>query len=307
MNIILQNIQSIENVTYPLPDTGFVKIEGGNSNGKSILVKTIGAIASLQIMDNEKRRALINDQCDCGFVSIEYKGKSLHIKLHEERNQCYVALVRENGEKIIRTFREGGIEDLLNEFGFRTFNKNQICLQVYETFGMMPFVNTSTSVNGEIVEAITEDTQAKEFLKNYKEVTHKQVVTLVKNLNEKIAATERFRNSLLIFKYHEYEKYSKEMRNLFKDLEYFDPIEPLEALPLPVKLDGLDVECEPLEQLWLPIQIDLTDFSVGNLGRLPIIGDMPVGEKIESLGSIMREIQSIKEGVCPTCGRTFVE
>ena len=320
MIITLDNIQSIEHAVYDLPDKGFVKIEGGNSNGKSILVKSIGAITSLQIMDTEKRRALINDNCNSGSVIIEYKGKSLLVKLHEDRNSCFVALIRENGEKIIRTFRDGGIEELLNEFGFRIYNKNQICLQVYETFGLMPFCNTSTEVNGEIVEAVTEDAIAKDFLKNFKEVTYKRIKEMVKNINEKIEGIKRVKESLLVFNYREYEKRSAILREKLEVLMNLEPVEinmpkpplntelldvwckPLEELALPVNFELLDIMCSPIKELALPVTIPVCE-SVNTL-RLPIV--IPTCESMSDLSNILEEVHTILGGVCPTCGKQLI-
>ena len=306
MNIILENIQSIKKATYPLPDTGFVQIQGGNSNGKSILVKTIGAVASLQIMDNEKRRALINDQSTQGSITIEYKGKVLVIILHEDRNQCIVALRRNNGEQITRTFRDGGIEELLNEFGFRTYNKNKICLQVYETFGLMPFVNTSTTENGEIVEAVTEDSIAKEFLTNFKEVTHKQAKEMVKTLNDKIANVQRYRESLLIFKYEEYERLSKEMREIYEVIKYLEPLELVKPV-VPPRIRFIELELPELKKPIIPPRVEFVDFSLGSLTKPPIARVFELCDRLVDPRNIVQQLVQIKQGVCPTCGRPFIE
>ena len=306
MKVILENIQSIRQAEYDMTDTGFVKICGGNSNGKSILIKTIGAIVSLDILDAECRRALINDRCDEGLVEIQYKGKTLFVQLNVERNKCLVCLKRVDGTKIVRTFREGGIEELIHEFGFRVYNKNNICLQVHETFGAMPFVNTSTAINGEIVEAVTEDTIAKDFLMKFKEVTHKKAKELVTALNTKIVKWQSVKNTLTIFDYVQYSEKADAMRSYEDDLKYLDYIE-LPELEVPKVLDVIDFPNFNFTAISIPPEVTIIDIPKM---ELPECGQVELFTIPTDLRSIEGAIVSYLDacgGMCPTCGRKFVE
>ena len=134
MNIILKNVQSIKDAEYNLPDTGLVQIVGPNSAGKSILFRALSAVVTLGMMDNEKRNAIINDEADECIIFIKYKERALYVKLHRERNKCIVLLERGDGTQVKRFFRDGGIPELISEFGFATYSHNSICLQLFETF-----------------------------------------------------------------------------------------------------------------------------------------------------------------------------
>lgn len=287
MDILLKNIQSIKNGQYTFPDAGLVQILGANSNGKSILIKVISAIATLKIKDNDERRALINDACEEGSVSMQYKGKMLIVKLHEDRNKCLVALFRSKDEKIIRTFRDCGIEELLEEFGFRVYNKNSLCLQVFETFGQMPFVNTSNAVNYEIVEAVTTDTVAQNFLTNFKEITHKKAREQLKQLDIKIEGLKQTRNSLVIFDHVAYSEMTNKMLKVYNVLKYLEPIH--------------------VEKLNIPPKVKFIDIAPPSIERVKFVTPMPVLSKVTSFTEVLKEMKSIREGKCPTCGKPLLE
>lgn len=306
MEILLRNIQSIEEAEYVLPDTGFVKISGGNSNGKSILIKTIHAIATLEIADKEVRRALINDDSTEASVIITYKGKILIVKLHEERDKCFVCLTREDNEQIIRNFREGGIQELLYEFGFRTYNNNQICLQVYETFGLTPFVNTSATVNSEVVEAVTEDSVAKDFMTKFKEITHKKAKTLISSLNEKIDTLTLSRRSILTFDYKAYEAMDKRLTELYSVLENLEPVW-VDELDIPAGVSRLEIPEMKAELIEIPKAVKLVDVTHPELVAVDFASKVDLAPAIENVSILVGELVEALNGKCPTCGRPFVE
>lgn len=306
MRVVLENIQSIRKAVYDMPDTGLVKICGGNSNGKSVLIKAIGAVVSMDILNAESRRALITDKCNSGYIQMDYKGKSLCIELNVERTDCAVCLVREDTSKIIRTFRDGGIEQLISEFGFRVYSKNSICLQVHETFGAMPFVNTSKLVNGEIVEAVTEDIVAKDFLTKYKEVTHKTAREHITRLNSKIAQWESVKRTLNIFDYVAYENISKRLEALIAITNSIAELV-LDEIPIPKMIDVLKVpECK-LSKLQLPLSIELIDIPKLELSELDTTKLESISGSVRDIHGIVQDYMSIYNGTCPICGHAFKE
>lgn len=307
MKITLRNIQSIENAIYEFPETGVVAIKGGNSNGKSILVKTLQAITSLKIMDKEVRRALVNDNCDEGVVVMEARGRVLIVKLNkEDRNSSYVALQRKDGTRIIRTLREGGVEELLHEFGFRMYNNNEVCLQIYETFGPMPFVNRSAVADGEIVEAHTEDSIAKDFMTKFKEITHKKAKTLVSGLNDKINAWEQAKATIILFDYSKYEHASQEMEKHLGILDSLDVID-LSELCVPSSIDIIDIPEVELKKIYPPPKVAVVDLSQPNFESMALVDFLTYEEDLVSMSGIVNELHDLLNGVCPTCGKLLLD
>lgn len=306
MRVVLENIQSINKAVYDMPDTGLVKICGGNSNGKSVLIKAIGAVVSMDILNAESRRALINDKCNSGYIQIDYKGKSLCIELNVERNSCAVGLIRGDGSKVIRTFREGGIEELIYEFGFRVYNKNNICLQVHETFGTMPFVNTSKLVNGEIVENVTEDAIAKDFLTKYKEVSHKEAKDLIAKINSKIAQWESTKRALTVFDYGAYEQMSERLNNLILLVDSLSALH-VEEIKTPECIDVLKVPELNLHKLQIPMQVELLDIPKLEVSEMNLKSLENTPGAVRDIAKVLEDYMTMRQGVCPTCGHAFKE
>lgn len=306
MHVVLKNIQSIKDAYYDLPKTGVVQIKGDNSNGKSIFFKAISAIVNLKILDDDERGSLINDNEESGSITIENDGVTLVAILHRERTQCCLALVRQSGERVTRTFRDGGLEKLIEEFGFRCYNKNSICLQLYETFGPMPFVNTTTAVNGEIVESITEDSTAKAFLKNFKEVTHPAARKTMKAFNEKVAQLERFKEALVLYDYENYEKYAKKMREYYDVLRYCKPIH-LHKLNIISIGNCPEVSSVSLKKMNLLPKVKTIDIKPVGIVKFPILKFIDEVKSVNNIVGLIGEMEKIRSGVCPTCGKTLLQ
>jgi energy-coupling factor transporter ATP-binding protein EcfA2 len=306
MIISLKNIQSIREARYEFPETGIVQICGDNSNGKSILFKAISAIVNLKMFDEDERCALINDNAVSGSILIENKGSVLFANLTRERNGCSVTLVRETGEKITRTFRDGGITELIEEFGFRCYDKNNICIQLYETFGPMPFVNTPTSVNGEIVEAMTEDSTAKLFLKNFKEITHPIARKGMKEYNDKISQYEQIRDTITVYDEDIYRGYYEKLSNYYHLLQNLRVVE-IEEMEIIKPLEYANIKPLQLEQLNIPPKVQTVDVPVPDVRVMPVSKFYNECCGVKSLSGIIGEMSKIRNGVCPTCGKPLLD
>ncbi len=306
MNVILTNIQSIKSGVFSFPDKGLVQIKGDNSNGKSILIKALSAVVTLKILDEDERQALINDKEMTAYILIEHNGAKLLVQLSRERINCAMMLERASGEKTTRTFRDGGLSELIYEFGFRCYGKNSVCLQLYETFGLMPFVNTTKTMNGEIVESITEDKIAKEFLKNFKEITYPTARQRIKDFDEKIAQAERIKNMITLFDYQAYEEICGRLWQLYEVLKNFTAIE-LQKLSLLPKLEILPVKVMTLEKIDMPPKAGRPELKPFRLNRLELLHEINGFDEPDNLSQLIADMSDLRSGRCPTCHRLFVE
>lgn len=306
MDIVLQNVQSIKYARYNLPEKGVVKICGGNSNGKSVLVKTLNAIVSLEIMNESVRRSLINDDAMEAYIVMTRNNMGLAIKLHEDRKQCFVSLTRSNGEDITRTFRDQGIEELLWEFGWRVYCKNSICLQIYETFGPMPFVNTSSEMNGELVEAHVEDPTAKQFLKVFKEITHPLARNTLKDMESKVAHWTAVKQNIVLYDYKAYDELHAHIEEVYHVLSNIDVME-LEELQIPPHVTFLDIMAPELSELRIPPKCSFLDIEAPKIHEFKLLTFMPHIPMMEDLSKEIIELADIRNGRCPTCGKLLCE
>ena len=305
MIVELKNMQSIEHAIYKLPETGIVQIKGGNSNGKSILFKAIGAVVTLSMMDTPKRKALIRRGQDSGEILIDHNGKALYVLLHQDRNKCLVMLKKDGEEEVVRTFRDGGIEELIRAFGFSCYSKNSICLQLYETFGPMPFVNTKDTENGEIVESVTEDAVAKRFMEAYKNFTHPKALEQVKSLNKQIDQLERTKQAIVMYdwrKYHEFHTKMKEYYNVMK----FAMLLELPRVNVPPEVPNVEPLSLQIPKVNVLPRVEFTEVKPIRLVKPKVVYE-PEFIHIESVSKLVGDMEQLLNGYCPTCGRQLVE
>lgn len=306
MLVRLRDIQSIESAEYDLGQKGVVLIKGHNSNGKSILIKSLDAIASLAITDSDTRQTLIRDTRPYGVIEIENEGTTLTCVLHRERNSCSLKLKRVDGTEIVRTFRDGGLKELVNEFGFACYAKNSVCLQIYSTFGPMPFVNTSPITNGEIVQAVTEDDIAKQFIENYKSITYKKAKEALKNLDSKLDSLNVTKNSLQLFDVEEYKKFLNQMCSSLKIVKSLSVVSVNKCRLVP-DVQFVNITAPKLQRVRVFRSERFIDIESPSLGRFRGITIVPSMVRLRKLDEMLEDIEAVYLGHCPTCGRLFIE
>ena len=305
MLVELKDIQSIQHAVYNLPEMGIVQIKGGNSNGKSILYKAINLVVTLGMLDKTKRKALIRKRCDFGEILFKYKDRVLYVYLHKNRDSCRVMYTDDSGTEIIRSFREGGIEALIEKFGFCCFDKNNVCLQMYETFGPMPFVNTSDLVNGEIVNSVTEDAVAKKFIESYKTYTYPKASEQKKLLDKQIDMLYQTKQSIVVYDWKKYQEMKDKMKYYYDILKFAKVVrlDKVNVVPSYTTVDAISLH---LEKVNVVPELDIVDVKPIRLCEAKVV--YPVLEcKLDSVSSLVYQMQQLLNGICPTCGRSLVD
>lgn len=285
IQIYVKNVQAIDEYTFKFPDHGIVQFRGNNSNGKSILGKIISRAVLQMLAYDDKRLPLIQDSKDSAILSISCNGRGLVVNIDKDVNKTFYGLIRENGEKVIRHIREGGITEILREFGFVVYGKNLVCLQICETFGLMPFVNTPDVLNGEIVNSVTTDRPSEQFLENY-QITFKEAKSRLNTYkhNEEVCdsaiASKHLRD---VTGYAELIAHAKNVRSKHS---YLIHIPEITIQPFP-KMEFSIRKVNKLEKIQIPLQL----FKVNSL---------------YSLDKQIVDMEKIKRGKCPTCGQPLL-
>lgn len=286
IQIFLENVQTIDKYMFEFPERGIVQFRGNNSNGKSILGKAISRIVLQLLIYDDKRLPLIQDGKQSATVSMRYNNKGLVVNIDKDVNKCFYGLIRENGEKVRRGLREGGISDMIREFGFVVYGKNLVCLQFCETFGLMPFVNTPDELNGEIVNSVTTDIPSERFLENYN-ITFKEAKARLNAYNREIDTCQATIDSHKIKDVSGYSELIARAKDVMAKRSYLKP--------------AFHVTLEPFPKM---------EFKIKKVSRLDKI-EMPVHlVKINHLFSLDKnivEMKKVKEGKCPLCGKPLLE
>ena len=290
IKIVLQNLQAIANAEFELDDKSITEFVGNNSNGKSILAKVIQSITSGDITRKEIRQALIKDGCQQAVFAMAHGNQQIGVILQEELKNCsvlYIPNVNKPEKSIARALSDKqGVESILHKFGFRTYAQGDICLQLSPTFGAIPFITTSGAVNGEIVQDITSDKVAEEFIDSFKNITFPI-------FRSKLAAAKKERETLetLIasvgdYDWREYEELAGKMKVVMDAIENykFIRVEDIAIPPLGFKL----VKVPRIVDIPFPINID----------KAP---------RLSQLDMELSNLIAVLNDTCPTCGRKFIE
>lgn len=291
IKVDLQNIQAVSSVVIEIPENSITEFSGDNSNGKSILSKVIQALTSGDIRHKDVRRTLIKDGTTKGVVSILNNNIQLGLILDEEISDSFVVYDPDvtNPDKskvIVRGLGDsGGCEALIKKFGFRVYNSGDICLQLHPTWGPIPFITTSGQVNDQIVQDITIDRVAQNFLDSFKTITFPTFKNSLKTLNREKETIETIIGNLESYDWRKYEDIYAKMKEVYDVLFYFVDVDvPMLTIPL--------MEIPPL-----PPEIP----------KINVVCIFPAPPEIPMIMRAFDEYVTILNGTCPTCGKLFIE
>lgn len=284
--IKVENLQAIEDVTLELPSTGIVQFSGGNSNGKSIIIKTITRILSKKIESQKKRMALIRDGKEFGTLSLGFKDKILTCNIHQERARTTMILYDINTkETITRSLRDGGFNELAEAFGFRTYGSGEVILQVQGTFEAVPFVTTSAALNFEMINSVVSDTVAERFLTSF-EATYKAAKIEAARLANAIALADSNIKLVKTYDYSAYATMYNKLKKLYDVCRLLKPLE-LRKVEIPPKL--------------------IVIAKPPTLIKIPFYSGVPLSPSLESLSGNIKDMAIIRDGRCPTCNKLILE
>lgn len=289
--IDLQNVQAVGDAHIVIENNSITEFTGDNSNGKSIVSKLIERMTNGDIRNKEVRRTLIKDGEEQGVVVFTHDTEQLGLILREEARDSLVMYkpnIKENSnEYIMRSISDwDGCVQLIKQFGFRTYDRGNICLQLAPTFGAVPFVTTSGTVNDEIVQDITTDRIADEFIKTFQGITFPIFRERILRLKKDRDSTQAILDNMESYDWKAYEDIAERMSEVYqaiKGYEYFL----LEEIPVP-KLSVLPVVHH-------------------NVTELPVVKFYDLANPIVEIVDELEAYVEVMNGVCPTCGRPLVE
>lgn len=286
MLVELKNIQSIGHAVYDIPETGITQIVGENSNGKSILIKAMAFIANSLIKDKEERETIIKDGMDSGIIKMSRNGMTLTVVVSRQRENCIYKLERSDGSTIQRTIREGGLEKIAEEFGWIAFD-GRVCLQIFETFGIMPFVNNRLAGDYEIMDYIITDKVANAFIENYASETYPKFKEMVNTYSVTVENCDKMLASISIY---DVEAYTEMLQRLNKYKHIVPFMKVCEPSKLPITKYFQYARLTPIEPL-----------------KLPVFRIIPELQPLRDLTNEVSNLNLALSGTCPTCGVNFKE
>jgi hypothetical protein len=288
--IDLQNIQAIGEAHMIIEDNTIVEFIGDNSNGKSVVSKVIKELTSGDISHEDVRRSLIKDGTDQGVVIFTHDKEQLGLILKDKTRDSlllyYADITAEPKTPIIRALNDTeGCNAIVKQFGFRTYASGDICLQLHPTWGAIPFITTSGAVNDAIVQDITIDKVADNFLKTFQTITFPVFKDKIAKLKAEHDHAKTVLETMEAYDWRAYDSLYERMHEVWmaiKDYEYME----LENIPIP----NLAV---------LPVQ----HYEISNL---PIVSFYDLCQPIAQINEELTAYVDVMNGVCPTCGKPLI-
>ena len=290
LSIGLNNIQAIEDAFIEIEENTIVEFTGDNSNGKSIVSKVIQALTSGDICHKDVRNTLIKDNCDQGAVLFTCNNKQLGLILNRELKDSYVCYNPNAMDEKATIFRglndKDGWRQFLIDFGFRTYADGDICLQLSPTWGSIPFVTTSGSVNNSIVQDITVDKVAEEFLKSFSTITYPAIKNRVADIKNQKGSVQTILDNLEYYDWHKFEDIHSRMSKVYEVLRHCNYID--------------------IEEINVP-SLNLIEVNPIVIKEIPITNIIEPAPIINSIDDALDKLLSVLNGVCPTCGKPLFD
>lgn len=288
--IDLQNIQAIGNAHIVVENNTIVEFVGDNSNGKSVISKVIENLVSGDIAHEDVRRTLIKDNTEQGVVIFTYNEKQLGLILKPAVKESLIMykpnIIDDPENAIFRAINDAdGLSAIVREFGFRAYANGDICLQLHPTWGAIPFITTSGATNNSIVEDITRDKIADNFLSSFQTITFPVFKEKIARLQKEHDSAKAVLDNMESYDWRAYDAIYEELSEVYqqiKDYEYCY----IDDIPVP------DLSVVPVSNIQIP--------------DIPIIQFYDLCSRIPYPKSL-DDYLKVLSGVCPTCGRPLFE
>lgn len=288
--IDLQNIQAIGNAHIVVENNTIVEFVGDNSNGKSVISKVIENLVSGDIAHEDVRRTLIKDNTEQGVVIFTYNEKQLGLILKQAVKESLIMykpnIIDDPENAIFRAINDAdGLNAIVREFGFRAYANGDICLQLHPTWGAIPFITTSGATNNSIVEDITRDKIADNFLSSFQTITFPVFKEKIARLQKEHDSAKAVLDNMESYDWRAYDAIYEELSEVYqqiKDYEYCY----IDDIPVP------DLSVVPVSNIQIP--------------DIPIIQFYDLCSRIPYPKSL-DDYLKVLSGVCPTCGRPLFE
>ena len=288
--IDLQNIQAIGNAHIVVENNTIVEFVGDNSNGKSVISKVIENLVSGDIAHEDVRRTLIKDNTEQGVVIFTYNEKQLGLILKPAVKESLIMykpnIIDDPENAIFRAINDAdGLNSIVREFGFRAYANGDICLQLHPTWGAIPFITTSGATNNSIVEDITRDKIADNFLSSFQTITFPVFKEKIARLQKEHDNAKAVLDNMESYDWRAYDAIYEKLSEIYqqiKDYKYGY----IEDIPIP------DLSVLPVSRVQIP--------------DIPIVQFYDLCPVIE-YPTELDDYVKVLNGVCPTCGRALFE
>lgn len=283
--IITRNLQSHKEVVIDLPPTGLVVFTGDNSNGKSVIGKTLEALLTNKIAKPRKRNSLINRTSSFGSITfIRSDDVILEAHIQREAAGTYIKFSKPGEDDVKRYIADRSYKELLYQFGWHYSDETGISLNIAQEEDALLFYKTPARQIRTLVDSATNDIEADIAAESFAGFL-KETRGLKDGYNSQQNAYMSTLNNLVIEDVNPIIELNNKLKRCHRNLSavYFPTIPEIKAVP---KVHYV----EP----YVP--------------HIPIVKYPRIVSAVCNIPDITKiagELKVLKEHRCPTCGRGF--
>lgn len=289
--ITTRYIQSHREITVELPEKGLIGFYGDNSNGKSVIVRVTEDIIKNNITKPKCRLSLVNRDSGLGYGEVEYErydGMILRVHIHKEAAQTWFELKRPGSEDLNRAYLSSKLlPTYVEEFGFHYLPSRDMTLNICDGDDSVLFFNTPHKLNFEVLDSALNDVTAQRSLDSMTKVL-KSAQSTKQTMSQQLEICNTAISGIKLWDIEQETRVRDKLTYLLKNLEniYIPHLVELPKLP---DIQFINLKRPQLSDLKFPEIIDI---------HKPQLMDVT---------ELARELESIRNGVCPTCGHHFKE
>ncbi len=270
-----------------LPETGLVVFTGDNSNGKSVIVKTLEALLTNKIAKPRKRNSLVNREASYGTIKfVRSDDVSLEAHIQREAAGTYIRYSVPGEEDVVRYIADKSYKELLLRFGWHYDEDTGISLNVGQEEDELLFYKTQPRKIRSLLESAVTDTNANTAAENMENFLG-EVRKLKESYNQQQRAYMQTLSTLVIEDTEpliaKTEKLEKCYRNL--SVVYFPNIPDIKPVPV----------------------VHYIDMYTPKIPKIKFPRIVWASCDIPDITKIAAELKTLREHKCPTCGRGFDE
>lgn len=293
----------LDEIRIEFPETGIVRLKGGNNDGKSVIPKVFAALVKGRLRDPETRVALINfDRPYADFEIGKTNGDVLKVRISQEAKDTYLSLIVE-GIEVRRSIAMGGWSDIIEAFGFHYNKESDVSLNIYETYDPLIMINTSYRGNHELVMSAVTDSRAKLAIDNL-QLSIKEHNKAKKELEKDM---ENYQAQISNLSEHDIE--TEEVRREI-GIDLLMDIRALSGIPSPPKMPDISI-LDDLVKLTPTVDFDgiLDKLILPNESLIRDLEILFMFKKLHDVSESLKALEvttlAMEKNLCPVCERNY--
>lgn len=285
--IITRNLQSHKEIVIDLPEKGLVVFTGDNSNGKSVIGKTLEALLTNKIAKPRKRNSLVNRAATFGSITcVRSDDAILEAHIQREAAGTYVKLTLPGQEPIQRYIADKSYRELLYRFGWHYSDEAGISLNIAQEEDALLFYKTPPRQIRSLLESATSDSEADRA---------------VENLEAFLSETRKLKDN-----------YTQQQNAYIQTLA---TIQIEDTAPLVEKIAIMERCQRILSTVYFPDipeirpvpKVHYVTLHKPNIPEIKYPRIVNVSCSIPDISQLVADIKMLQDHKCPTCGRGFGE